>query len=178
MPAYLDLLSAFGESSDEGHKEIGARGLRMTSFQTRNATCRKVQSLASNGRSGRAYEMCYNLKVAARTDDSGNREWSVRQAAFYHQFDVEHGAALWISTKARLVDIKTAIERLTGPQGLPEDKRYSSVEDAFRSSLAVHIVYCHWALGDWRHYVQHLDDKIEDIVSVHAVVANGTDRII
>jgi len=163
MPAYLDFISVFGIKVDNGRQEVGGRNLRFTGFQTRNAMCNKRLALANLGRSGRAYELCYNLKTAALANEG---KWSVRQAAFYHQFDVETGASLWISTKARLTDLKERIENLTGAKGLPDDKSYADATASFRSSLAVHLLYCHWSSGGWRDYIEFLDNKIESIVSI------------
>ncbi|KAJ9656960.1 hypothetical protein H2201_008363 [Coniosporium apollinis] len=89
------------------------------------------------------------------------RTWSIRQAAFHHQFDVEEGTTLWISTKGGLDDLKERVESLTGPNGRLEDRSFGTTAECFRSSLAVHLMYCHWSTEGWRWYIEFLEDAIE-----------------
>ena len=172
MPSYLDFISVFGLRVETKNKRFSGRALRFTGFQHVNASCLKLPSLISHGRSGRTFGLCYNLKrVAEVSNDSGSSpargrtQWSVQQAAFHHQFDVESGNTLWITTVGDYEDLKRKIEDLTGSRGALVDRSYGSVIECLRSSLAVHLVYAHWSIGGWRWYVEHLEDEIEGIVS-------------
>ena len=159
MPCYLDYISVFGSHEF-------ARDLRFSGFRDQILLDSSVAGLAipSLGRSGRKFQLCYNLKAVARTSDvptaTGRSEWSIRQAAFLHQFDVEEGTTLWIVTKGNL-DIKERIQSLTGKEGREEDRTFATPKQCFRSSLTVHLLYCHWSTEEWRWYIQSLEDDID-----------------
>lgn len=159
MPAYLDFMFVFGAQSE-------ARDLRFSGFreQTCLRTSTRGHQLDLLGRSGRHFQICYNLKgVSFKKKNEENiklNEWSIRQAAFYHQFDVEFGTSLWIVTKGRL-DIQQRYKELTGKDGRLEDKSFGSRDESFRSNLAVHLLYCSWSTEDWRWYIRWLEDVID-----------------
>ncbi|KAH7171386.1 hypothetical protein EDB81DRAFT_778366 [Dactylonectria macrodidyma] len=94
-PDYLEFLFIFGLKSDP-------RDLRFSSFREQTSLRPECRSLGieSLARSGRQYQLSYNLKgVTAKYRDSENplkNEYSIRPAAFYHRFDVENGNALWM----------------------------------------------------------------------------------
>ena len=97
-------------------------------------------------------------------------KWYIRQGAFYHQFDVENGNSLWIITRAGL-DIKQRVESMTGKTGRSEDRKYQNLSECLRSSLAMHLLLCHWSFENWRTYFQWLEDKVEEEVIDLFVVA-------
>lgn len=172
MPSYLDFISVFGLRVESKNKRFSGRALRFTGFQHVNASCLKISSLSTHGRSGRIFGLCYNLKRVSDVSNDcgpspsrGQPQWSVQQAAFHHQFDVETGNALWITTVGDYQDIKKKIADLTGSTSLPADRSYGNVVECLRSALAVHLVYAHWSTSGWRWYVEYLEDKIEEIVS-------------
>ncbi|KAL1966202.1 hypothetical protein VTN77DRAFT_4754 [Rasamsonia byssochlamydoides] len=155
MPAYLDFLSVFGL-----HKM--PRELRFSGFREQSALSDPPAGPAapSLGRSGRQYQLCFNLKGVARISDakSSPREqvWSIRQAAFHHQFDVLTGTTLWIIVKGNL-----QLKDLTGKDGRREDRAFDRVEECFRSSLAIHLLNCHWSTEEWRWYLQWLEEVVD-----------------
>ena len=159
MPAYLDFMFVFGAQSDP-------RDLRFSGFrqQSMMKDPPRGPSIPGLGRSGRQFQLCYNLKgVTLKTRDAENiklSEWSIRQAAIHHQFDVVYGTTLWIVTKGRL-DVQQRFKDLTGPDGRLEDKSFGDVCECFRSSLAAHLMYCHWSTEDWRWYIRWLEDVID-----------------
>lgn len=159
MPCYLDYVSVFG--SHEFARDLRFSGFRDQILLDRFAAGLPIPSL---GRSGRQFQLCYNLKAVARISDSqtatGRNQWSIRQAAFHHQFDVEEGTTLWIVTKGNL-DIKERIQSLTGEKGREEDRAFATPDQCFRSSLPVHLLYCHWSTEEWRWYIQSLEDEID-----------------
>lgn len=162
-PAYLDFISVFGLFADKDSRRFSGRALRFTGFRPLNPSCLQLSSLASHGRSGRSYALCYNMKRVAK--DPGQKLWSIQQAAFYHQFDVENGDALWISTLSDHEELKRKVEELTHERlGSLEDRSYGNVLESFRSSLGVHLTYSRWSTGGWRWYVESLEDQIENIV--------------
>ena len=173
MPSYLDFLSVFGSQSEP-------RDLRFSAFREQSflSDPPRAPKIAILGRSGRQYQLSYNLKSVARIppDKASTKrsQWSIRQAAFHHQFDVVNGTTLWIVTKGKLdqkekeegkLDIKERIQDLTGKDGAPEDKSFGTPEECFRSSLAVHLLYGYWSVEEWRWYVQWLEQSVDDEVS-------------
>jgi hypothetical protein len=159
MPAYLDFMFVFGTQTDPAD-------LRFGSFREQiimKDPPRGPSSLDMR-RSGRQFQLCYNLKGVTRKkkDDKNIKlsEWSIRQAAIHHQFDVVFGTTLWIVTKGRL-DLQKRFKHLTGSNGRPEDRSFGSVYECFRSSLAAHLMYCYWSTEDWRWYICWLEDVIK-----------------
>jgi hypothetical protein len=169
MPGYLDFISVFGQQSH-------SRDLRFSGFREQTLLSKPISGLSMPdlGRSGRQYQLCYNLKsVTCRSPantPAKRKEWSIRQAAFHHQFDVEQGTALWIVTKGNL-DLKEQVQGLTGKDGRPEDRDFGTPEECFKSSLAVHLLYCHWSTEAWRWYLQWLEDVVDQNVSISHVLA-------
>ncbi|KAL9594292.1 MAG: hypothetical protein Q9179_005463 [Wetmoreana sp. 5 TL-2023] len=160
MPGYLEFVSVFGIHNH--FREPRFSGFRDQCSFTKN-TKLEVDSL---GRSGRQFQLCWNLKAPGKwtevgTLTPGSEKWSVRQGAFHHQFDVENGTTLWIITKPGL-DIKDRIQDVTGKSGNEEDRRFTNPEQCMRSSFAIHLLIGHWATEKWRQYFQWLEDKIED----------------
>ena len=100
MPVYLDFLSVFGSQNE-------ARDLRFSGFREQVAlSITHRASIPELGRSGRQFQLSYNLKAVACKSALGialtEQQWSIRQAAIHHQFDVESGLSLWIITQGRL----------------------------------------------------------------------------
>ncbi len=171
IPDYIDFLLEFG-----GHKHD--RGKLYIGFQNQTRL-KYTPSLAVDylGRSGQQFQLCYNLKSVGRlTESSVGRwaesghlapcydQWSFRQGAFHHQFDQVKGTALWIITRADL-DLKKRIEETTEETGMGEDRQFQTPEQCLKSSLAIHLLLCHWASENWRTYFQWLLDTVEDEVS-------------
>ena len=98
MPAYLDFMLVFGAQSD-------AKDPRFSGFreQIRLKNPNNIHSAPELGRSGKYYQLCYNLKSVQLKKESNEDikldEWSIRDAAIYHRFDVEYGTTLWVVTK-------------------------------------------------------------------------------
>ncbi|KAH8796953.1 hypothetical protein F5882DRAFT_22088 [Hyaloscypha sp. PMI_1271] len=164
MPIYIDFLSVFGSQAEP-------RDLRFSGFREQNlikepARGPQVEFL---GRSGRQFQLCYNLKasnyISLPETKLREQEWSIRQAAIHHQFDVETGASLWIVTKGDK-EIKNRIEDMNGVDGRPEDRDFSSPENCFRRTLDAHLVCCHWSVEDWRWYVRWLEESIDRATAV------------
>ncbi|KAF1979437.1 hypothetical protein BU23DRAFT_154765 [Bimuria novae-zelandiae CBS 107.79] len=190
MPAMIDFLSVFAQPPEK--RELGFSGFfdqvtlphksttthvagmshQVTANSKQHLTVRPGAShgpaVAALGRSGRQYQLCYNLKRVARTKGNARSEvddqnWSIQQNEFHHQFDVSEGTALWISAKGRLMDYRKEVLELTGGVhgNKPEDLSFESRDRCFASSLTVHLMNCYWASQDWRGYVKFLEDAIE-----------------
>ncbi|KAK0726600.1 hypothetical protein B0T21DRAFT_371892 [Apiosordaria backusii] len=152
MPEYLDFLKSFG-------LQTAARDLYFSGFRRQIAL--KKPSAAHNldalGRSTQQYQIAYSLKgVTAK----GEAQWSIRNAAIYHQYDVNSDRAVWIVTKGGC-DLYESYKELTDSGGRPEDRAFLSADQCFLSSLAPHLLFCRWSVDDWRGYLRWLEDKVE-----------------
>ncbi|KAH9233222.1 hypothetical protein K456DRAFT_349890 [Colletotrichum gloeosporioides 23] len=156
MPDILDFLLVYGLQSEP-------RDLSFSSF--REQRCLKQSygksCISSLGRSGRQYQVCYNLKgVTAKSEDPENPDFSIRPAAFYHKFDVVGGNSLWIVVKGGL-DVQERFKELTGNNARPEDKSFGDAIECFRSSLSAHLMFCRWSTDDWRAYIKWLEQVVD-----------------
>lgn len=162
-PDYLDFLFVFGLQSEP-------LDLRFSSFREQTSLRKECKSLGIEGlaRSGRQYQLCYNLKgVTAKSRNPKNPskdEYSIRPAAFYHRFDIENGNALWMVTKGGL-DIQERFKELTGKNARPQDKSFGNPKECFSSSLSAHLLFCHWSTEDWRAYIKWLESIVDKEVS-------------
>ena len=157
MPNYLDFLFLFGSHAHSREK-------RFSGFRAQVMLGGNDHSLDILGRSGQNFQLCYNLKAVAKQTEKGrlapvDYQWSVRQGAFHHQFDVINGRSFWLITRAG-DDIKRRIESVTGKAGRDEDREFRTPEQCLKSSLAIHLVHCHWSSENWRSYLQWLEDEV------------------
>lgn len=163
MPDYLDFVFVFGEQEE-------AMDLGFSSFREQMAIKLSHQALGIQalGRSGRQYQLCYNLKGVTNKQSPSGENFSIRTAAFFHRFDIENGNTLWIVTKGGL-DIEERFIELTGPNARPEDRSFGTPEECFKSSLSAHLLFCHWSTEDWRGYIKLLEAGVNSQVCSHSV---------
>lgn len=125
-------------------------------------------ALPELGRSGRHFQLTYNLKSVVCKSKSGTpnllQEWYVRQGVIHHQFDITTGRAFWLICHGRN-ELKEEVERLTGAKARPQDRDFSTRLTCFQASLEVHLMSAHWAVQGWRPYIQWLEDIVEEKVS-------------
>ncbi|KAI4618653.1 hypothetical protein J4E80_005255 [Alternaria sp. BMP 0032] len=160
MPEYLDFMLVFGSKSDE-------RDLRFSGFRDQirlKPSASGRHDIPELGRSGKVFQLCYNLKsVYMKSSSKENRKldaWSIRNAAFYHQFDVEYGTTLWIVTKGGR-DILDQYQNLISSGAQSGEICYDDLASSYRSTLATHLLYCHWSTEDWRWYIGWLEDIVD-----------------
>jgi len=119
-------------------------------------------------RSGKHYQLCYNLKSVQLKKESNEDmrldEWSIRDAAIYHRFDVEYGTTLWIVTKGGK-DLRDRYAELTRSAGRPGHNMYTDTTSCFELTLMTHLLYCQWSTEDWRWYIVWLERVVEKEVS-------------
>lgn len=166
MADYLDFISVFGT-------KVHDTDLRFSGFreQVRIARSSSTLGLKTMGRSGRQYHLSYNLKAAVRksglSPDKQAQNWTVRQVAVNHQFDITEGTTLWLLTQAvgeeAEYDLRMKIKTMMDPTNRAEDRRFETKEDCFRTSLNYHLLYCHWATEGWRWYIQYLEDRLVSV---------------
>ena len=161
MAGYLDFLFVFGSQNEA--RDLRYSGFR-EQFSLRKLPTPNPNEIRTLKRSGRQFQLSYNLKtVALKSPDNtalSDMEWSIRQAAFHHQFDIEEGTTLWIVTQGHL-SIKERIQEMTAIHGRPEDRKFGNEVECFRTSLRTHLLYCQWSTEEWRWYIQWLEEVIE-----------------
>lgn len=173
MPVYLDFMLVFGAQSD-------AKDLRFSGFreQIRLKAPASGHSAPELGRSGKHFQLCYNLKgvqLKQKSDDNITfDEWSIRDAAIYHKFDVEYGTTLWIVTKGGK-DLRDRYEELTRPTGRSDAMIYDDATSCFQSTLVTHLLYCQWSAEDWRWYIVWLERVVDQEVSAFILTHVHTD---
>lgn len=175
MPAYLDFMLIFGAQEE-------SRDLRFSGFREQTLLRDPPAGVVADelGRSGRQFQLCYNLAGVTNSKLHVGAElkydqWSIRQAAIHHQFDVVHGTTLWIVTKGRK-DLQQLFKELTGKDGRSEDKTFGSVYECLRSSFAAHLLFCNWATHDWRWYISWLERIFETEVSCRVFRLNFVNK--
>lgn len=157
MPEYLDLLSPFGE-------QIGTPDLVHSAFQESLCLDSPVNALRMPdlGRSGQHFQISYNLRTVAFK--SRDRSWSIRPAAFHHQFDIKEGRAFWIITSGYASGIEERIEEVTSLKGKPIERDFTTPEASLRASLVIHTLCAHWAQESWGSYLHWIEDQVKDEV--------------
>jgi hypothetical protein len=160
MPGYLDFLLVFGTNNE-------ARDLRFSGFREqiclKNTPSPRALEIDLMERSGRQFQLSYNLKTVTCKNtpvDFTKKDWSIRQGAFHHQFDVVKGTALWIITQGHL-SIRDRVEDMTSVAGRPEDRAFYSREYCFKTTLTTHLLFCHWSVEPWRYYIAWLEEVID-----------------
>ncbi|KAI2619906.1 hypothetical protein GGR54DRAFT_107719 [Hypoxylon sp. NC1633] len=159
MPAFLEFIYVFGQQSEP--TDLQFNGFREQVVLTNPPTGLVLPQL---GRSGRHFQMCYNLKGVALTSESKGdimrNEWSIRPVMIHHQFDVANGNTLWIAVKGNL-EIQQRFKALTEKEARAQDKSFGTTDECFRSSLSAQLMYCHWATEDWRWYIKWLEMAVD-----------------
>lgn len=160
MPDILDFLLVYGLQSEPRDLSFSSLREQRCLKQSYGRSC-----ISSLGRSGRQYQICYNLKgVTAKSEDPENPGFSIRPAAFYHKFDVVGGNSLLTVVKGGL-DVQERLKELTGNNARAEDKSFGHAIECFRSSLSAHLMFCRWSIEDWRAYIKWLEQVVDAEVS-------------
>ncbi|OHE90944.1 hypothetical protein CORC01_13753 [Colletotrichum orchidophilum] len=161
MPQFLDFLYIYGSPHGED------KNLRFSGFRTEKVLINPAPGtcIPDMGRSGRRFQICYNLKtVGLKFEQPGqevNKVWKIRQAAIHHQFDVGSGVQNWILGDPHAV-VKGLIQELF-PEKRNHSSRFGTTEQSLLSSLEVHLVLARWATSGWRWNVQSLEEIIDNL---------------
>ncbi|KAK7911646.1 hypothetical protein PG985_014127 [Apiospora marii] len=157
-PVFLDFLDVYGSPSAVD------RELRFSSFRTETCLVDAEAGSIVDGlrRSGRRYQMCYNLKSVVEKR-STEQTWKIRQSAFHHQFDVGTGTQLWIFGDPHEA-IKERIANSISDQRNHLSK-FDSVSSSFKTSLDVHLDIGRWSMTGWRKHIASLEERVEKLKS-------------
>jgi len=167
MPQFLDFVFPFGEQ--ESRKDFHFSGFRKND-RYNNINC--AVGISEIGRSGKQYEMCYNLRSAEPTTSPPEWPWSIRQAAVYHSFDTVSGRAVWIIVKGNRLMYKRIRNAIENKVGQGDRCAFGSLGQSFLSSLKIQLIFCDWARENWRWYINFLEDEIRKLTdaALHAPI--------
>ncbi|KAF3015909.1 hypothetical protein E8E14_010687 [Neopestalotiopsis sp. 37M] len=168
-PNFFDFLDVYGT-----HRAL-KRELRFSGFKAEIYLANPEPGviLPELGRSGRHYQISYNLKTATLREDikqtikqpgPGCSLWYIRQAAVHHQLDVGSGVQLWIFGDP-YASLKGHIAEIMSEHRNHKDK-FKSVSASFKSSLEIQLHLARWAMGGWRQYILTLEDAVEHLRSL------------
>ena len=165
-PGYLDFLFAFGSQIDPLDQAFsGFRGRNPLEI----ASNYEQNDLIRIGRSRERLQSCYNLKTVATesASDADIREirWSIRHLAVHHEYDFKTGKTLWILTRGG-TDVQPRIEDLTSPNGRQRKHGSHFVDDSFRLTLDLHLLFVHWAAENWRWHIRWAEQLFESTVCI------------
>lgn len=165
-PNFFEFLYVYGSGGGTD------REIRFSSFRTEInlANVEPGLALPELGRSGRRYQICYNIKTAAHNElvkkqEPGQSLWQIRQAAIHHQFDVGSGNQLWIFGDPH-ADLKHRIAENVSDQSNHKDK-FGTISASFQSSLGIHLKAANWSTEGWRQYILCLEKALEDLVRTY-----------
>ena len=154
LPSFLDFLFPFG--NQQYAQDLYFSGFK---YENRFSDLDTGLRISELGWSGRDFHLCYNLKSVEQSKGQPEWPWSIRQSALYHSFDVETGRTNWIVIKGDQL-LKKRIKSATGSRGLPETC-FGTVDRAFASTLAIHIIMSEWSGENWRWYINFLEEALQ-----------------
>jgi len=157
MPSFVDFLLPFGKQ--DYPRDFHFSGLR---HETRLSVDEKALQLKELGRSGHDFRMCYNLKSVETSTSQENWQWSIRQTATYHSFDIGTGKAFWTIIKGDQL-IKRRIKSATDPKTHPNLDLVTSPSLAFEATLSTHLIIFDWCGESWRWYINHIEEAQQAI---------------
>lgn len=173
-PSYLDFIMSFGRQRD-------GRGVMFTRFRSHcyldedpaqsmapclmvnDSTLQNTPAVSELGRSGNCFQLSWSLKkvVNRHPTESKQSEWYTRSVGLYHQFDIENGRTLWITTSGR-EDVQLRIQDLTGRSARRDNIEFETSESSFRLSFQTHLLLCQWAMEGWAEYLQYLEGVVQE----------------
>ena len=155
QPSFLDFLFPFG--NQQYAQDFHFCGFK---YEHRFLDVDKGLKIPELGWSGREFQFCYNLRSIEPSSSQPEWPWSIRQSALYHSFDVETGRTNWIIIKGDQL-LKKRIQSATSSRGLSESSCFGTVDGAFASTFAIHMIMCEWSGENWRWYINFLEEALQ-----------------
>lgn len=161
-PSFLDFVHSFGSTDDP-------LDYSMTGFRWEDsigAADDQLLKIPELGRSGRELRVSYLLRSVERSEKgtrANSSDWSIRQMAVYHTFDLETGRAFWLNIKGTSL-MKDTVEEAS--EEFPELRPAARVNLAgvFKATLATHILCLEWCDANWRQYINDTEDSLKKII--------------
>jgi hypothetical protein len=156
MPAYLDFLFPFG-------RQLYAKDFHFSGFRHENSLGDpgRAFNIPELGRSGQELRLCYSLKSVEPSGGHRDSPWTIRQTSIYHAFDMITGRATWVLIKGNEL-MRDRVESATGSHGLSELTSFATMDRAFATSLATHLIFCDWSGENWRWYINFLEESLQE----------------
>ena len=159
MPSFLDFVFSFG--AQHHAKDFSFTGFR---HDTRLSNVEKSPPIANLGRSGRAVQLCYNLRSVEASPDQENWPWSIRSTATHHSFDLETGLTNWFIVKGEGgASMKDRIITETSSTDANALNRFGDRCQAFSSALSTHLLLSSWSVENWRWYINYMEEEVQAI---------------
>lgn len=151
MPEYLDFLIPFGER----HR---AEDFHTCGFRQRTHLADHGPGNAPHTAKNKQIQMCYSLKSVEPSDSD---EWSIRQCAIHHVFNLTEVGTSWTIVKGNDL-MKRRIQSATEDCGTHKAEDFQALDRAFETSFKTHLIFCDWSAEYWRWYVNWLEESFED----------------
>ncbi len=156
MPGFLDFLLSFGTADFNMKDDFFYTGFHHDDRLA--AVPNSPWQLSAQDRSGQVLRHCYILRSAEKSE----KEWSIRQTAVYHSFDIINGNSFWITVKANAV-IKKRVMAATTSFGPLKTEAVATLSGAFIASLFTHLLMFEWCGENWRAFIS---DKAKELDGV------------
>ncbi|KAI3539958.1 hypothetical protein CABS01_10027 [Colletotrichum abscissum] len=167
---FLDFICLYGSSDTEDN------GLRFSGFKSakvlKNPT--PAMCIPQMDRSGRAFQLCYNLKVTRWGEVDNTMSWTIEQYAVYHRFDVGTGVQVWMIGDPH-AEIKERVGEMFRERGAHQSK-FDTIDHALGSSLETHLALAAWVTSQWKRAVLDLGKIIHDLNLEIAYIEATFDR--
>lgn len=151
MPEFIDFLLPFG------FREY-AHDFQFSGFRQRTQLIEGNWNISlSSMPKDKKFQICWNLKAIEPSDSD---EWSIRQCAICHSFDLKQVRTSWIIVKGNEL-MKRRIESATSNQVSHGMSNFDSLDRAFEASLETHLIFCRWSTENWRWYINSLEDRFQ-----------------
>ena len=159
MPSFLDFVFSFG--AQHHAEDFSFTGFR---HDTRLSHAEKSPPIANLGRSGRAIQLCYNLRSVEASPDQEHWPWSIRSTAMHHAFDLDTGLTSWFIVKGEGgISMKDRIITETSSQRANALNRFGDCSQAFSSALSTHLFLADWSVENWRWYIYYMEKEVQAI---------------
>ncbi|KAI4182603.1 MAG: hypothetical protein L6R41_005876 [Letrouitia leprolyta] len=106
-------------------------------------------------------KLCYSLKSV---EPSQSDDWSVRQCAVHHTFDLVEVQARWILVKGNDL-MRERLDSVTSNMSSHGASKYQSLGRAFETSLKTHLIICEWSIEHWRWYINSLEERFRHLTA-------------
>ncbi len=159
MARFLDFFTPFGRPRKTQDLKFSAFGQDITSLMAPPDRTLEIPEL---GRTGRTFQICYNLRSAEPSESHHDSRWpwSIRQAAIHHSFDLRSGIVSWIVVKGSTL-LRDRIISSCRSKRPAKIQQYGNMAQSFVSSLFTHLLFCDWAEENWSSYVSFLENGME-----------------
>jgi hypothetical protein len=157
-PFFLDALFLFG-------RKLYPQGFHFSSFRHSTAISENSKDIQLDilGRSGAVIETCFNLQGVEKLYRPEGNTWSIRHAVAYNKVDVITGCGTWIFVKGNQLLKERVRSLLTSSQLKHGHGLGELAEEGLSNSLRVYLLFCDWAVENWRWYINHLEDTFNGV---------------